>query len=263
MNAFFVADVYRILMASITLLYASYLDVKTREIPPKLWLVASILAAPATAYEAYVFATHGFLDYVILSIISSAAIVAVLAVMMMKSLIGGADVLALAFLTVDMPWYPFSLGAKAFVPVPLLTLFYATIVAALWIPFKIVSNLSKEEFRKHAKELGIGGLKFLRLAASAKAVKISDYMKMKFWYPLEVLEERDGRVEVSLRSTFAVDEEYQEHQEKIKKLVERGLVSRDRLIFVTYGVPFLVYITLGFFLSLLVGDIPLRLIFGG
>ena len=263
MNAFLVADVYRILLASITLLYASYLDVKTREIPPKLWLVSSMLAIPATIYEAYVFATHGFLDYVILSIVSSAVIVAALAAMMMKSLIGGADVLALAFLTVDMPWYPFSLGAKAFVPIPLLTLFYATVIAALWIPFKVISNLSKEEFRSHARELGVGGLKFLRLAASAKAVKISDYMKMKFWYPLEVLEERNGRIKVTLRNTFSIDEEYQEHQEKIKRLVEKGLVSQDRLIFVTYGVPFLVYITLGFFLSLLVGDIPLRLLFGG
>jgi preflagellin peptidase FlaK len=262
LNAFAVADVYRVILALVTLGYASYLDIKTREIPPKLWLVASLLALPATAYEAYVFALHGFLDYVLITIISSAVIVLVLAVMMIKGLIGGADVFALAFLTIDMPWYPYSFGGRAFLPIPLLTLFYATLVGLIWLPIKIASNLRRREFKEHAKELGVGGLKYLRLATSAKAVKVKDYMEMKFWYPLEVFEVKNGKLESKLRTVFSVDEEHEEHQKKLKELVERGLLSEDRLIFVTYGMPFLVYLTVGLILALLLGDIPLRVLFG-
>ncbi len=263
MNPFFLADVYRVTLALITLLYASYKDIKTREIPPILWLVASILAIPATAYEALVLISKGFLGYVLLSFLSCGAVVALLVYLMLRGMMGGADVFAMAFLTVDMPWYPFSFGARAVVPVPLLTLFYAAVLAAAWIPLKMLKNLFSKEFRKHAEELGIRGGDLLRFAASAKAVTVKEYMKMKFWFPLEMFEEKDGKLVRMLRKSFNVEEEHEEHQRRLKELVERGLLNEDSLIFVTYGIPFLVYITAGLILSLFLGDIPLRVLFGG
>ncbi|NPA85680.1 MAG: hypothetical protein GXO07_06760 [Crenarchaeota archaeon] len=261
MNELLIADAYRVGVALLTLLYASYLDLKTREIPPKLWLIASLLALPATLYEAHYFAARGALGYVVAVVVSSAIIIGILAFMSWKGLIGGADVLALAFLTVSVPWYPFSFGLRAFVPVPLLTLFYATILGVLWLPIRALSNLRSEKFLSHARELGLGGAKLLRLAASAKVVTVKEYMNMKFWYPLEIFKEKGEELEHELRTTFSVEEEHEDHQKRMKELVERGLLSEDRYIFVSYGVPFLVYITLGFVLALAIGDIPLRALF--
>ena len=44
----------------------------------------------------------------------------------------------------------------------------------------------------------------------------------------------------------------------MKELVDKGLISEDSEIFVTYGIPFIVYITAGLVLTLVLGDIPIR-----
>ncbi|ABU82581.1 A24 family peptidase C-terminal domain-containing protein [Ignicoccus hospitalis] len=252
-------DVYRTALALVVLSYASYLDWKTREIPPKLWATAALLALPASLYEAVTLSSAGLGDYVVFSFLSGAIIILVLALLMLRNMMGGADVLAFLFITVDMPWYPFALGGpRALLPVPLLTLLYSTILAALWVPLRLISNLLNDDFVSHAKELNVTGLKLLRLATSARVVKVKDYFKMKFWFPLELVQYKDDKVERLLRTTFSIDEEYEDHQRKIKEFVDAGFLSEDEKIFVTYGIPFIIYITGGLLVALLIGDIPIR-----
>lgn len=251
-------DVARAFIALITLGYAAYTDIKTREITPWLWLVASVISFPLTAYEAWFLVVKGYALFCILELIMALVPLPFIIYLFKKGLFGGADMLAYAFLTVDMPWYPIAFGLRSILPIPLLTLLYASLLVALSIPIKIVKNLSSRRFNEHAEEFGIKGLRKLRLAATASVMTIKEYLSKKFWYPLEVFEEEGDGVKKTLRPHFNVEEEYEDHQRALREMIEKGLVKEDELIFVTYGIPFIVFMFLGFVLALAIGDIPFR-----
>ncbi|MEM1635973.1 MAG: A24 family peptidase C-terminal domain-containing protein [Thermosphaera sp.] len=92
----------------------------------------------------------------------------------------------------------------------------------------------------------------------AKPMRIREYLETRFFYPLTIIEEREGGVTYAVRLTYDVErEEYTAHQERLKKLLEKGLVKPDDYIWVSYGIPFLALILMGLVLFLLIGDGPL------
>jgi len=256
----FEIDLARTLIAIITLGYAAYTDIKTREITPWLWLVASLVSLPLTAYEAWFLISRGYSLFCLLEIVMALIALPFIFYLFRKGLFGGADMLAYIFLTVDMPWYPIAFGLRSIMPIPLLTLLYASLLVALFIPVKVIKNLSDKRFNEHAKEFGIKGLRKVRLASTATVMTVKEYLTKKFWYPLEVIEEEGNKVRRTLRPYFNVEEEYEDHQRMLKEMVDRGLIKEEDLIFVTYGIPFIVFMFLGFILALIIGDLPFRLL---
>lgn len=251
-------DVARTIIALATLGYASYMDLKTREITPWLWIIASLIALPFTAYEAWFLVSKGYATFCILEIALSAMALPFIVYMYRKGLFGGADMLAYVFLMVDMPWYPIAFGLRSIIPIPLLTLFYASLVVGITVPFKMLKNLTSKKFREHARELNLKGIDLIKFSATASAMTVKEYLKKRFWFPLEILREEGDLVKRELRSHFNVEEEYEDHQKAIRELVNKGKVREEDIIFVTYGVPFVVFMFAGFIVSLVVGDYPIR-----
>ncbi len=256
----FEVDLARTIIALLTLSYAAYSDVKTREISPWLWLIASLIALPLTLYEAWFLITKGYLLFCLLEVAIAIVFLPFIVYLFKKGLFGGADMLAYVFLIVDMPWYPVAFGVRSILPIPLLTLLYASLAVAIYIPIKVIKNLSDRKFNVHAEELGISGFKKIRLASSASVMTVKEYLSKKFWYPLEIIKETNNGIKRELRPYFHVEEEYEEHQKKLKELLDRGKIRENELIFVTYGIPFIVFMLIGFILALIIGDVPFRIL---
>lgn len=88
------------------------------------------------------------------------------------------------------------------------------------------------------------------LALSAKRMKVKDFLNSSFLFPLTQVDD-DGNV--TLRSTFSIEEDDKEWKQKFRKLVEERRISEDSYIWVAWGVPVLPFMLIGYLLSLVIG----------
>jgi len=178
------------------------------------------------------------------------------------ALLGGADMLAYLFLTFTIPYYPLVLGLRAISPMPFLVLLYASILAVLFGMFRFIRNLRDERFWEFVKEKGLSKRDALHYAMSGRIFSAKEYLNTKFWYLLERIEEKEDGVERKLLKRINLEEEPEEHKERIRELIEKGKLKVEEKVLASYGTPFLVYMLGGFILALLIGDSWLRALFG-
>jgi preflagellin peptidase FlaK len=248
--------------------YFSILDYKYRDIPDKLvWgslagsAILLVLSLPDIAYQYSVLNTLVF-D---VTLFSSIFIMLVLTLMYFLKYMGGADVLVLLDLLLLFPLYGgyriTVLGRSCSIHLSpiIVILLYASLTLLAIILLRGIWNIVRY-WRLMPGEAGLA-LK-TALAFIGRPVKISEYLKMKHYYPLELIEVRDEHVTRRIRLSFSIEEEYYEHQETIRSLLEKGLISGDDYIWVTLGIPFLVPLLFGFIGFILAGDYPLTLLLG-
>jgi preflagellin peptidase FlaK len=116
----------------ITLVYASVLDLRSRRVPVPTWYPMLAIGVPSTLW----FYTTQFAvapDYALLLLVLSVALAVAFYLFGRFNMIGGADVRALAFVTLLLPTFPFTplLGEPlpGFFPLPMLV--HAEIAALL------------------------------------------------------------------------------------------------------------------------------------
>ncbi len=245
----------RLIWTLVVMGIAAVMDLKTREVSPKFWALTIPIGALMMVIEMTNIAFTFFLIYILLSLAPLPALV----FMMMRGGFGGADVLAYLFLSVTMPY---SAIIRTILPIPLVVLFYASLIMLPISIARLIRNFLSREFRQHLDSRGVSGKARLSMLVSGKLVSVKEYLNMKFWYPLENVEENEDGVIFKPRSRFNVEEEDEEHKGKIKELIEKGKLSPDEKIVVSYGIPFLVNMFLGLVLVILIKDLPLCLIFG-
>ena len=231
------------------------MDLKTREVRPELWVIAIVVGTTLMLFEMSKVAFIFFAIYILLSL----APLPVLIYMMLKGGLGGADVLAYLFLSLTLPY---SAIIRTVLPIPLVVLFYASLIMLPTSLIRLLRNLTSKEFMEHLEARGIKGKTRLSMLISGKLVSVEEYLKMKFWYPLEEIRESEEGVNFIPRGRFDVEEEDAEHKRKIRELVEKGKLSPSEKIIVSYGIPFLVNMFLGLLLVILIKDIPLCIMFG-
>ena len=220
----------------VMLVVASIFDIKSREVPDRLWI----------PFLPMVVFTYLELDYVntFVFVYSVAVSVAVLFVLTKLGLMGGADVVLMALLGLGNPvvlplFFPrFSLiGGEA-----ITVLIYTSLLIAL----SGVSNL----LRNYSHTKGLDMKTRLVLAYSGKRMKVRDFLNSKFHFPLTVIDDKGN---VKLRTTFQVEEDDRVWREKYAELVRKGVLKEDAEIWVTWGVPVIPFFLLGYVLSLFVG----------
>jgi len=227
------------------MIYASWLDFKTREVEPRLWLYASTPLAVVSALEApYVLSARGA-GYVAAGLAGSLLALGLVGALYYVGMMGGGDLFASAMMIAAHPWPPM---LRSLMPFLLDILVYSAAAFLIAVPAVMLYNLAlhRGELRR------IRSLK-LRLVAAATAIpmKIKRYVESDAWlFPLE--DYRSG--EPRFRSSFDIDEDPGEHKRILRSLMERGAVSGEQVIWVTYGVPFLIPMTAGYIAGLMAGD---------
>jgi preflagellin peptidase FlaK len=227
----------RILFAMAFLIYASYKDVKTRRVENKVWLFMSICGLGFLTI--HLLLGGGIQWYQLIAI--PAMIVLIYVLYQFRAIYGGADAKALMALAILTPVYP-----RIYEVLPLVDLGYAESTIEAMFPFMLVVllnsvliflsvpiylallNVYRREFAFPQAFVGI-------------KIPIEDVNKKYVWL-MEKVEE--GRRIIVLFPK-------KNRQEDVAALKEMG-VGR---VWVTPKIPFMIPLTVGFILSVVVGNL--------
>lgn len=259
----------RIFYAFSVLSVFSIYDVKYRDIPDKyvwfsLFVSIALFALTVTLYVVVLDSLQLTLLilYIVFSFITG---VGVFVLIYRLGFIGKADVFVIAELTLLFPYvdvYDFVVfrhrGVLHLPPVIPIVL-YSNIISLLFIVFK--SMVFSVIYRKFIpKDLPLR--RRALLVIFGRPMSVSKFLLTKHYYPLTLIRLVDGNVVKTHRLTFKVEEEdYRVHQENLRELVSRGYIKPEEVIWVTYGVPYMLPLLITMVLFLLIGDYPLQLLF--
>ncbi len=242
MNVFQLA---KIMFTIIAFVIISLKDIKTREIDPKVWIIVIPPILVLTLINV-LFASVNVSDLIMYAI--GVGIVSLIAVLFYYiGLFGGADMFAMIALSLAVPLSNYTIIFNQ-----LLIILIAGLVGLLTIPVLLAYNIIHENWNKLPSNTRL--FEKIVLLATAIPVKVTDYVegKYKFFYPLTVYECNYKDTILTIRYSFNVDEEVNEHITKLNKCIELGKITPNRdYLWITYGMPFIVNLTLAYILVVL------------
>ena len=234
------------LFAAILMGATSYMDLKNREVPLKVWIIALPLAVALTYIE-YISLEYISLRSIYTYIVGVILITILSIIFYIFDFFGGADMFALITFSV---LFPLNIMNMYLIPPQLLLILYASLTGLIFSIAYFTYNIVKKNWKKLPDNINLR--QKLLLMFLGIPVKPKDYVKMKFYYPLTLYE---CKSEPKIRFSFSIEEEYEEYIEKIQELLKNKCISSDTYIWVTYGIPFLINIYIGFIITLIVRDL--------
>ncbi len=215
----------------VTLTYASYRDIKYRNIPEVTWVPAIITSVIINILSGKYDPLHTAL---------SMFPVLIVFVMSLLGMIGGADFLALLMIALAHPQF-------LVFPISLLTLLYSLLIPLGLMTYYALCNtlLYKPLLKKvRCKEGRKAYLIFF-----GRPMNVKEMLEKKFTYPLTI---PVGKGEFICRPSFSDDDEEEERiKERIKWAIAKGEIQSDEEIWVTPGLPHVVFFFIGYVLALL------------
>jgi len=245
----------QVFVALAFLSYASWSDLKTREVSNMVWVFFAPIGLALSLVWLLLF---NFSMNALYLFGISVGITSVLAVLLFYAgAYGGADAKALICLSFTLPFYPSDFIQFGFAPYifPLSVFSNGVILAALSVVYAVLRNVIWRQrtglrfFEGFEKEST--WRKILTLLSGYK-VPLDKLEKSQFLYPLEdeqVLE--TGETERKLL-VFPKDEEREGIVGRILDAVKKGV--KIDWVWATPGLPMLVFITLGLVSALIIGD---------
>uniref|UniRef100_A0A7J2TKT4 A24 family peptidase n=1 Tax=Archaeoglobus fulgidus TaxID=2234 RepID=A0A7J2TKT4_ARCFL len=233
-----IAELLKVILVSIFLLYACYLDLKSRTVPNRVWKFMLVSILPFLAYQIY-----EALRFPILLLFSAIGIVFMLLfsyLLYAMNVYGGADAKALMSLSIAFPFYPevspilfnHGIGVFSFSVLANSVIFAPMLMAAIFL-----RNVAREGFGNFFR------YPFYYIVGYRIPVE-----KIRFHNLFEFIDE-DGRLK---RVIKAVESD----EEKILRLKKAGVKE----VWVTPALPFILFITAGFFIAVIFGDVVVAVI---
>ena len=236
-----IAEIKLILIAA-TLAFASYQDLKTREIDDKLWLITAPIGGVLTLYE--MITTPGY-QYYLAGFSIGLTVVLALGVAYI-GLYGGADAKALIMISLTMPIYPFA-GVLVSPFYPLTILGNGLVLSLLLIPTLAVLNLVWKVARKKNLFEGIRATPMQKLGALFTGIKVRPSTAMSVHFNL--IEKFDG------------GKRYLKLFNRVEETDEVKIIDKKaEYVWVTPAIPMIVFFLFGFLLSLVGVDILIRVV---
>lgn len=239
------ATLIKFILGLSVLAYASLLDWKTRLIPNRVWIIFLALTLPFTMFEIFLI-PHSKVEFII-GLFQALFVVVISMLFYYLGLYGGADAKALMAIAISFPFYPQLLGfpllLKGF-SFAFSTLSNAVIFAPLFTAYFFIRNIVKEgirDLRKYPLYYFIG--------KKVGAGEIPRHHSL-----LQYVDE-NGRV-VNLKRGVEPDEKM------IRLLYRAKKEGRLEMVWVTPQIPFIIFITIGYIMSLFFGDVLSYIILG-
>ncbi len=244
----------RVLLSLFFLALCSWYDYKTREVTNKMWLVYGPAGLALLLLQYF---TDRALSENSVLLLASIGITTVIALTLFYTgFFGGADSKALICLSLALPVYPAFVHEYVTVLVPffpLAVLVNSVLGSSLLVIAIAAYNLSRKLVKGEKLFEGLEKEPFWSKAVAfatgfrvdpAKAKGGSHYMLLEQFSRAE-----DGSVARHLKVTPRLEDDEQKAAQQEELLTELG-----GKIWVTPGLPFLVFVTVGFIAALLVGD---------
>jgi len=179
-------------LALAVLAYASYSDVKTREVSDIVWFIGCPAGLALSLFEA---STGGVAATALL--LSAGLSTCLAALLFRLGLFGGADALALLFTGLTVPAYPDGLPLlKGPLPLPFLaTLCNATLLSLAWPLAVFALNLADVlRGRNPFRDVEVGFWGIVALMFTARRVSLERLTSGLHYFPAEKLVENNGRL---------------------------------------------------------------------
>ena len=241
-------DYIRVPLVVLMFLYGSYKDIKTREISDIVWIVFGSIAVVLDVYELWV----GSLNLVTLFVSVGFSVVFGLLTGYL-GLFGEADTLALATLALLSPVSPVffvGIGFQSLL-MPLSVLSNSVLMAASLAIVVLGMNLldgGKDLFVGYGS---VGWVTRIILLFTGRRARLDKVRGPPYEYPLERI--NGGIVSLTLRPDISDDEKA---VNILKKLKDDG---REH-VWVSYSIPFIVALLLGYLVTVFYGDIVMTLL---
>jgi len=239
--------------------YGSWSDIKTREVSNIVWLLFAPIGAALTVARLFL---SPELLWISLGSITAATAFAFL--LFYSGVFGGADAKGLICIGVSVPTLPENilLSANFFHPFfPVVVLSNSFLVAVSMALYILVRNLFWKYSTRRSLFFGLekepAWKKAFALVSGYKA-DLREVEEKIYLYPLEEVVESGGSIERRLNLFVEAEAERQDLLGKLRPYVEKAVIPSE--IWATPGLPMLVFITIGFILAFLLGDLIFSII---
>lgn len=250
-----ILDGARVILSLTILTYASWSDWKNREVSNRVWIVFAPAAFALTAVQYVVFEQH-LLFYFVLSFTITSVIATAL---FYAGAFGGADAKALMCLALALPNPIYLLPSVAFFsPILPLTVFSNAVLLAVFTVVYALFRNALWKIRKDARlfegfENESAWRKILALATGYKVQLATLEKKNAHVYPLEDYTIKETGGDERRLLLFPKDETQETIVARLLSAGREGKIQDG--VWVTPGLPLLIFITAGLVIALLFGDI--------
>jgi len=245
------------IIASIALLtYASWNDYISREVPDIVWIIFAPTGIILTFLRLYVEK-----DLILISLFSVAIIAIISLIAFYTGMFGGADAKALICIALAMPVYPIFLTKFVQPMFPLSVMVNSFLIASFVSVYAVLRNVywlvSKKEKLFYELESESLGKKILAFISGFK-ISIDEYKTDKHLHLIEKIESKNGTKERHLEILFILEN----HGEDLNDYVPKEYLNMNssRNVWVTSLIPMIIFITLGYLATLIIGDTVLNII---
>jgi preflagellin peptidase FlaK len=231
----------KIIVVFFALAFASYQDLKTREIDDRVWYTTITVGAVLTALEILTTPSYPLLQLGLIM-----GITAVLALVIYYiGLYGGADAKALLTIAVIMPLPPFTLAATL-LPFPLIIFGNALILTLLLIPACATWNL----------------VWWMKNKAPFKDIRATNIQKVAtFFLGVKVKPETAKLVHFNLMEKISDDgSHYIKLFSRLTDEEPKVIDSNSKHIWATPALPLIVFFLFGFLFYFVAGDVIFRIV---
>lgn len=247
-------DAARVILSLFFLLYASWSDWEQREVSNKVWILFAPLAFSLTLVQLVMFAQELLLKYLLSFTVTSVISVA----LFYAGAFGGADAKALMCIALALP-LPMYLtpNVRLFLPIFPFTVFSnAVLLAALTAIYALLRNLLWKLRNKSELFAGLENesvWKKITVLITGYKIEPASLEKSPHTYPLEdVIVKESGEMERKLLA-FPKDETREAIVARLLAAGRDGKIQKG--VWVTPGLPLLIFITAGLIIALLAGDL--------
>ena len=246
-----VSVVIRVALSIVMLGYVSYKDVKTREVKDLVWIVFGAVALCLDAVEVY---TGALGLYPLLAAVGFSVLFAALTGYV--GFFGGADLLAFVVMGLLNPVAP-STGFEPlmFTPIffPLTVISNSVMIGASGAIFVLVYNVSTSKGGDlFSGYVGLSSWGRMLLLLTGIRKDVEKVRGPPFEYPLEAIGE-DGNVSLVIRPNLTDDTGASTTFSRIRSMGRRR-------VWVSYSLPFLLILGVGYVSSILLGDFALYIV---
>lgn len=247
-----VIDVIGLAASFLFLAYSSWKDILTREVPDEVWLVAYPVGLVLIAVRLIVQTSSWWLI-----LLSVASVIVISLVLSYLRLWGGADAKGFICLAIMNPLVPALGGSLSHIVDPLfpLVVFSNSYIASLAsVVYPIKRNLQTRPLHELFAGLETESLPHKMVAfLTGYRVSVGELESKTYLFPLESIDRQGSTLRRRFKFGLSVDSDRPKELGEIKALADSGLLHGT--VWVSPGLPFLLFITLGLALSLLLGDI--------
>ena len=233
-------DFLSIIFCSIILLYACYSDIKTRTVSNKLWLLSIAVSMPLIIYNIFLFD----MSYLI-ALVISISLTTILAYLFFRlGSFGGADAKSLICIAILIPTNHINSVFNPF-PFAITTLINASIISLITLLLMFFYNLWNLEFNEFIKNLK---MVFIGYKIHINTLTIKKHVWLLHSYNEDITNKKVIPKGVELNNKI------------IEQLKEYAIQSKLDKVWVTPKLPYMLFITSGFFISLFYGNLVIYII---